>query len=198
MKLTEGQYNLLAKIGRMASGLSGKPVHHLVRETEVGFSGYKTARGARPETIARLEDLGLIHVERDHGSDTRGGFTRHGTNTYAMLTDAGREYLAAHRAEKNPPDQLRVTYVDADGTRVPAVVSRLLAQHFDVSIPAYENAWRVRVAAQTVRFGYNGEVSGTHGRTSKRREHRRGPSRIRSLATGDIARVRVASGRSHG
>lgn len=115
-----------------------------------------------------------------------------------MLTDAGRAYLAERRAEKNPPDEIPVTYVDADGTRIPAAVRRLLAHHFDVYVPAYENAWGVRVAAHDVRFDYSGEVSGTHGRTGKRREHRRGPSRIQSLATGDIARVRVASGRSPG
>lgn len=94
MKLTDGQYNLLVKIGRMERDLGGKPRHCLVRDTEVGFSGYKSARGARHETISALERLGFIHVERDRVSQTRGGWTRSGTNTYAMLTDAGREYLA--------------------------------------------------------------------------------------------------------
>ena len=198
MKLTDGQHNLLVKIARMERELGGKPVHHLVRETEVGFSGYKTVRGARTETIDKLEELGFIHCEYDHGSDTRGGYTRYGTNTHAMLTDAGRAYLVERNAAKNPPDELRVTYVDADGLRVAAVVSRLLPHHFDVNVPAHTNHWGVRVSEQTVRFDYSGEVSGTHGRRSKTRERRYPADRVRSLAYGDAARVRVAAGRSHG
>lgn len=62
MKLTDGQYNLLVKIGRMERDLGGKPRHCLVRDTEVGFSGYKSARGARHETISALERLGFIHA----------------------------------------------------------------------------------------------------------------------------------------
>ncbi len=91
MKLTDGQYNLLVKIARMERELGGKPVHHIVRETEVGFSGHKTVRGARTETIDRLEELGFIHVEYDRGSDTRGGYTRYGTNTHAMPNAASRK-----------------------------------------------------------------------------------------------------------
>lgn len=72
MKLTDGQYSLLMKIQNREREIGGKPGHCLVREEERGFSGYKTARGARRETIARLEDLGLIRVVHDHGSQTKG------------------------------------------------------------------------------------------------------------------------------
>ena len=90
MKLTDGQYNLLVKIARMERELGGKPVHHLVRETEVGFSGYKTVRGARTETIDKLEELGFIHVEYDRGSDTRGGYTlTTSTSTFPRTRTSG-------------------------------------------------------------------------------------------------------------
>ena len=112
-----------------------------------------------------------------------------------------RSLIAAARAlVEGQTDSLplSVTY-HVDGQEVPAQVTRLLKNYFEIDVSAYTTKAGTKIAAATKKLAYSGEPYGSQSkRMTKGYERRYGVRSPPGIGYEDIVRVRVLSGRAPG
>jgi hypothetical protein len=112
-----------------------------------------------------------------------------------------RSLIAEARAlveERTDSLPLHVTFY-AGGQAIPAKVTRLLKDYFELDVEAYTTKDGTKVSAETRKFAYSGEPYGSKSKKlSKSYERRYGLKSPPGIGAKDLAQVRVLSGRSPG